>query len=161
MEKRFIAFSFVIILFALCIPRVYATSSSTVIEEKAFGYEYVWTKENGVSTWGIGYGGEITTIIENEENKRYVEAFKRAVGEINTNFFTLLVISLWTVGSVLAAFIIYKKNKKLWEKERRAFVISGALSLILAFTAYSSLDRSLNTAKHYYYGLMSEKYIDR
>ncbi|WP_139192807.1 geobacillin-26 family protein [Anaerobacillus arseniciselenatis] len=149
-KKIFGLFCLFIIFFIVLIPIV--SASSLVIDEgKARGYHYTVIKEQNEFKWEVGYHNEITIITENENNNNEVlQHFRKAVNEINTKIFQIIVSISYILLVVTITIFFYKRNKELNKGSGAIIVIFAGIGLIYAIVNFIYLNTAFRDAEYYY-----------
>ena len=149
-EKIFGLFSLFIIISTVLIPIVFAQSPLVIDEGKARGYHYTVIKEQNEFTWEVGYHDEITIITENENNNEVLQHFRKAVNEINTKIFQIIVSISYILLVVTITIFFYKRNKQLNKGSGAIIVIFAGVGLIYAIVNFIYLNTAFQNAEFYY-----------
>ncbi|MCM3094352.1 MULTISPECIES: geobacillin-26 family protein [unclassified Cytobacillus] len=154
-EKFLVMFSMLILLFIVVVPIVFASSPFVIGEEKAGGYQYTVIKEQNSFTWKIGHQGNISTIVENMDNKEDLEHFRTAVEDVNMDIFEIILSASYFLIVVITTLIFYKKTKQIPKSSGAIIAILAGIAVYYTIENSINLNTALQDAKFYYSMLTS------
>jgi len=109
-QKYFLAFSLIVLLSLAFLPPTILASSSTAIGQKAGGYQYTFSVEEGQFIWKISHHESTTILVENSTNKASLFSFKEAVDTIYSKTATLTITIFYTLIVIICLFIARNKG---------------------------------------------------
>lgn len=149
-EKFLVILSIFIILFIGIVPIVYASSPFVIGEEEAGGYQYTVIKEQNTFTWKVGHQGNISTIVENQDNYEDLERFRTTVEDINMEITKVTISALYFLIVVITTLIFYKKKRQIPKSSGAIIVIFAVIALHYTIVNSINLNTVFQDAKFYY-----------
>ncbi len=149
-EKIFGLLCLFTIFFIVLIPIVSAKSPLVIDEGKARGYHYTVIKEQNEFTWEVGYHNEIAIITENKDNNEVLQHFRKAVNDINTKIFQIIVSISYILLVVTITIFFYKRNKQLNKGSGAIIIVFAGIGIIYAIVNFIYLNTAFQDAEYYY-----------
>jgi hypothetical protein len=89
-----------------------ASSSHVIANKKTLIYGYIVMKKQDTITWKIRQHHRFGTILEDKDNKKDLESFKKAVDDFHLNIIHIILSIIYLVVSVIAVRIFLKKRSE-------------------------------------------------
>lgn len=156
MKKIFILFSFMVICLFAMVPNSFASSPFVISEEKAGGYQYKVIKEQETFTWEIGHKDKLIMIEETSTNSDQLEYFRRAVLDIHTKTFQLIISATYLLIIIISLVFVYiKKKPKVNGSNLSIILVLAMFAAFFTITTSMGLYASFRDAHYYYMTLTS------
>lgn len=133
-----VIFFILISLILLVAPRWMGNTNFVRIENHSYwwGYQYqVNQMTGGTSLWTLKNGSKIKLVQENQDNKVYLQGFKKSVNQIKINQTAFILAIIVTVGIAVSAIWLSKVSRPILLSI--ILLLGGSfLSSVLFYNAY-------------------------